>query len=66
MAEVLKRHVEQCPEHPMSKLKQTLVELRRAIELLFEYYEANAFGQKAFPLTPHLNRLKALLEKSPE
>jgi hypothetical protein len=25
MAEILKRHVAQCPEHPMSKLKELLV-----------------------------------------
>ncbi len=31
MAEVLKEHVEQCPDHPMSALKQELEGLRRTV-----------------------------------
>ena len=33
MAEVLKQHVEQCPEHPMSKLRTALKELVRQVEI---------------------------------
>lgn len=33
MAEVLKQHIEQCPEHPMSKLKSQLVEAVKALKI---------------------------------
>lgn len=32
MAEVLKRHVEQCPKHPMSKLKSDLAAARKELD----------------------------------
>lgn len=36
MADVLKVHVEKCPEHPMAKLKADLVELQEAVKWYFE------------------------------
>ena len=34
MADVLKEHIEQCPKHPMSKLKQEIADLKEQIRLL--------------------------------
>ena len=34
MADVLKQHIEQCPEHPMSKLKAELEFYKKALEAL--------------------------------
>lgn len=36
MAEVLKQHVEQCPEHPMSALKRDLEGAKRALREAYE------------------------------
>ena len=38
MGEMLKHHVEQCPQHPMSALK---VELREVVERVFASYEGH-------------------------
>jgi hypothetical protein len=37
MAEVLKRHIEECPEHPMSKLKIRNTELEKKVKNLIEF-----------------------------
>lgn len=37
MAEALKKHIEQCPKHPMSALKQDLAACRDAICLLIDF-----------------------------
>ena len=38
-ADVLKGHIEQCPEHPMSKLKQENVDLREELEELTKNHD---------------------------
>ena len=42
MAEVLKEHVEQCPEHPMSSLKAENAVLRKALDTI--YLNSTGFG----------------------
>jgi hypothetical protein len=34
MADVLKAHIEKCPEHPMSKLRTDLTEANRLLDLI--------------------------------
>lgn len=41
MADVLKEHIEQCPEHPMSKLKQENEQLRQDVEQHITWNEAH-------------------------
>ncbi len=36
MADVLKRHIEQCPEHPLSHAKAEIARLRKALEKFAE------------------------------
>ncbi len=45
MAEVLKRHVEQCPKHPMSALKTENATLRRALESLKNWRTPAVLGE---------------------
>lgn len=40
MAEVLKQHIEQCPEHPMSKLKAENQRLKEALEKIANPYDS--------------------------
>jgi len=44
MADVLKEHIEQCPKHPMSKLKQEIVQLKEAFKKF--YKETDRENQK--------------------
>lgn len=44
MADVLKQHIEQCPEHPMSHLKKESEELREALNKLLTYVHTSPCG----------------------
>lgn len=41
MADVLKDHIEQCPKHPMSKLKTELDKIKEAFEPVLHWYQSD-------------------------
>lgn len=47
MAEVLKEHIEQCPEHPMSKLKEENASLKKQLEVAANSHQPRQFSPGA-------------------
>lgn len=68
MADVLKKHVEQCPKHPMSALKKRVAALRRRVAKLevFRGTVARGHRESNWHKAQRLDRLKKLARKLEE
>jgi hypothetical protein len=54
MAEILKQHVEQCPEHPMSKLKLRNGELTKILGAALHCVRSYQFGNASTELAEEM------------
>jgi len=51
MAEVLKKHIQECPEHPMSKMRTQLLRNRQGCVNILEMRKLNGCGERYGALT---------------